>query len=99
MVPLEAVEAAIQEASDAADGAVAVTTVPDLKRGERLAVLYTEIGATPEQVCQKLGAGSMAKLWIPTPRDFAKVDEIPTLGVGKRDLRRLKELAAEKLPG
>ncbi|HEY2156998.1 MAG TPA: AMP-binding protein, partial [Isosphaeraceae bacterium] len=99
MVPLEAVEAAIQDATGAAEGAVAVTTVPDLKRGERLAVLYTDLGATPEQVCQKLGAGPMAKLWIPSPRDFAKVDEIPTLGVGKRDLRRLKELAAEKLPG
>ncbi len=98
MVPLEAVESAIQEMTGAAEGSLAVTTVPDLKRGERLVVLYTDLGATPEQVCQRLGAGPMAKLWIPSPRDFAQVDELPTLGVGKRDLRRLKELAAEKLP-
>ena len=31
--------------------------------------------------------------------DFVHVEEIPALGVGKRDLRRLKELAAEKLAG
>jgi acyl-[acyl-carrier-protein]-phospholipid O-acyltransferase/long-chain-fatty-acid--[acyl-carrier-protein] ligase len=99
MVPLEAVEAAIQEATGAGENAVAVTTVPDMKRGERLAVLYTDLSMTPDQVCHKLGAGPMAKLWIPSPRDFAKVDEIPCLAVGKRDLRRLKELAAEKVTG
>ncbi len=100
MVPLEGVEAAIQEAAGVADGAVAVTTVPDLKRGERLVVLYTDLGMTPEQVSQKLGAGLDAEALDPLGRaTSSKVDEIPYLGVGKRDLRRLKELAAEKLPG
>jgi acyl-[acyl-carrier-protein]-phospholipid O-acyltransferase / long-chain-fatty-acid--[acyl-carrier-protein] ligase len=74
-----------------------VTTVPDIKRGERIAVLDTDLGQTPEQVCQKLGAGSLAKLWIPSPRDFVKVEEIPCLAVGKRDLRKVREMAAEGL--
>ncbi len=99
MVPLEGVEAAIQEAAGVGEAAVAVTTVPDMKRGERLAVLYTDLGMTPEQLAQKLVAGPLPKLWVPSARDFLHVDEIPCLGVGKRDLRKLKELAAEKLPG
>jgi acyl-[acyl-carrier-protein]-phospholipid O-acyltransferase/long-chain-fatty-acid--[acyl-carrier-protein] ligase len=99
MVPLEGVEAAIQEAAGVSEAAVAVTTVPDAKRGERLAVLYTDLGMTPEQLSQKLVAGSMPKLWVPSVRDFVHVEEIPCLGVGKRDLRKLKELAAERLPG
>jgi acyl-[acyl-carrier-protein]-phospholipid O-acyltransferase/long-chain-fatty-acid--[acyl-carrier-protein] ligase len=99
MVPLEGVEAAIQEAAGVGEAAVAVTTVPDAKRGERLAVLYTDLGMTPEEVAQKLVAGSLPKLWVPSARDFVHVDELPCLGVGKRDLRRLKEMAAERLPG
>ncbi len=99
MVPLEGIEAAIQEAAGIGEEAVAVTTVPDANRGERLAVLYTDLGMTPEDVAQKLVAGALPKLWIPSARDFVHVDELPCLGVGKRDLRRLKEMAAERLPG
>jgi len=98
MVPLEGVEAAIQEAAGVGEAAVAVTTVPDPKRGERLAVLYTDLGSSPEAVHQKLAAGALPKLWLPSPRDYYRVEEIPCLGVGKRDLRRLKELAAELVP-
>lgn len=99
MVPLEGVETAIQEAAGVDEAAVAVTTVPDAKRGERLAVLFTDLRMTPEEVAQRLVAAELPKLWIPSARDFVHVDEIPCLGVGKRDLRRLKELAGERLPG
>jgi acyl-[acyl-carrier-protein]-phospholipid O-acyltransferase / long-chain-fatty-acid--[acyl-carrier-protein] ligase len=99
MIPLEGVEAALQEATGVGELALAVTTVPDPRRGERLVVLYTDMGMPPEAVYQRLSSGALPKLWLPATRDFVQVDEIPCLGVGKRDLRKLKELAAEKLPG
>ncbi len=39
---------------------------------------------------------SSPPLWIPSPDSFIQVDEIPILGTGKVDLRRLKELALAK---
>ena len=97
MVPLEAVEAAIHAASGVPDSAFAVSAVPDAKRGERLVVLHTELGMTPEELGRKLVAdGTLPRLWIPSANDFFAVGEIPVLGAGKRDLRRLKELAVER---
>ena len=99
MVPLDGVEAAISEAAGVAETAVAVVSVPDAKRGERLVVIHTDLGMPTEQVCQKLASGDLPKLWLPNAKDYLRVDEMPCLGVGKRDLRRLKEIAAERLGG
>jgi acyl-[acyl-carrier-protein]-phospholipid O-acyltransferase/long-chain-fatty-acid--[acyl-carrier-protein] ligase len=97
MVPLEAVEAAIQAASGVPAESFAASAVPDRKRGERLVVLYTDLGMTPEELYRKLLADAgLPRLWLPGANDFYTVEEIPTLGVGKRDLRRLKELATER---
>jgi acyl-[acyl-carrier-protein]-phospholipid O-acyltransferase/long-chain-fatty-acid--[acyl-carrier-protein] ligase len=97
MVPLDGVEIAVHEAAGGAEQAVAVTTVPDAKRGERVVVLYSDADLSPESVCQKLNAGSLPKLWLPSARDFVRVEEVPSLGPGKKDLRRIKEIAAERL--
>lgn len=97
MVPLDGVETAVQEAAGASDLAVAVVALPDAKRGERLAVIHTALDLSPEEICRRLTATSLPKLWLPGPRDFLLIDEMPCLGVGKRDLRRLREIAAERL--
>lgn len=75
---------------------VAVTAVPDDRKGERLVVLYTELDRSPEQTCRALAAQGLPNLWIPGTDSFFQVDEIPVLGTGKLDLRKLKELAIEK---
>ena len=72
---------------------VAVTAVPDPKKGERLVVLYTELARSPEQICRALAAGRLPPLWIPSPDSFHRVEAIPVLGTGKLDLSRLKDLA------
>jgi acyl-[acyl-carrier-protein]-phospholipid O-acyltransferase/long-chain-fatty-acid--[acyl-carrier-protein] ligase len=97
MVPLDGVESAIQDAAGVGPDAIAVTVVPDPKRGERLVVLYTDLGRPVEEVYQSLNASSLPKLWIPSSRDFFKIEVLPTLSVGKRDLRRIKEIALERL--
>jgi acyl-[acyl-carrier-protein]-phospholipid O-acyltransferase / long-chain-fatty-acid--[acyl-carrier-protein] ligase len=95
MVPHIRVEEAIAQVLnlDVDDLKMAVTSVPDPKKGERLVVLYTEIDQTPEQICRALAADVLPPLWIPSPDSFRRVETIPVLGTGKLDLKRLKELA------
>jgi acyl-[acyl-carrier-protein]-phospholipid O-acyltransferase / long-chain-fatty-acid--[acyl-carrier-protein] ligase len=95
MVPHIRIEEAIGEILklDEDEPKVVVTAVPDPKKGERLVVLYTELGQSPEQICQALVAGGLPPLWIPSPDSFRRVDAIPVLGTGKLDLRRVKDVA------
>jgi acyl-[acyl-carrier-protein]-phospholipid O-acyltransferase/long-chain-fatty-acid--[acyl-carrier-protein] ligase len=96
MVPHLGVESAIIEATGATEQNVAVTSLPDPRRGERLCVLHTDLGMPVEEVTKRLSAGSVPKLWIPGREDFIEVEEIPVLGTGKVDLRRLREIARER---
>jgi acyl-[acyl-carrier-protein]-phospholipid O-acyltransferase/long-chain-fatty-acid--[acyl-carrier-protein] ligase len=73
-----------------------VTAVPDEKKGEALAVLYRgelEVAAVRAGLAER----GTPNLWIPKPDYFFRVDEIPVLGTGKVDLRRIKALAAERV--
>jgi acyl-[acyl-carrier-protein]-phospholipid O-acyltransferase/long-chain-fatty-acid--[acyl-carrier-protein] ligase len=98
MVPHGAVETAVREAAGVGEDCVAVTALPDPKRGERLIVLYTDLGAPPEEIHRRLmTSGRLPKLWLPAVDDFVAVEEIPVLGTGKVDLRKLRELAAERV--
>jgi acyl-[acyl-carrier-protein]-phospholipid O-acyltransferase/long-chain-fatty-acid--[acyl-carrier-protein] ligase len=100
MVPHMAVESAILEALGTSEPCVAVTALPDPKRGERLCVLHTpEMQATPEEVVRRLHATELPRLWIPSADEFFAVESIPVLGTGKVDLRRLREIAAERSGG
>jgi acyl-[acyl-carrier-protein]-phospholipid O-acyltransferase / long-chain-fatty-acid--[acyl-carrier-protein] ligase len=93
MVPHLAIESAIVGVTGVDENCVAVTGVPDPKHGERLFVLYTDLGMTPAEVQKRLTDGPLPKVWIPSPRDFIHVDEIPITPTGKVDLRRLKDIA------
>jgi acyl-[acyl-carrier-protein]-phospholipid O-acyltransferase/long-chain-fatty-acid--[acyl-carrier-protein] ligase len=99
MVPHLAIESAIIEATGVDENHVAVTGVPDPKHGERLCVLYTDLGISPAEVQQKLTAGQLPKVWVPSPRDFIRIDEIPITSTGKVDLRRLKDIALNQGSG
>ena len=96
MVPHIRVEEAIAKvlALGEDDLKMVVTAVPDPKKGERLVVLYTELGQNPEAICRALAAGGLPPLWIPSPDSFRRVPTIPTLGTGKLDLKRVKDVAA-----
>ncbi len=98
MVPHIRVEEAIAQVLklDEDELKIAVTSVPDAKKGERLVVLYTELSQSPEEICRALAAGGLPSLWIPSHDSFRRVDEIPVLGTGKLDLRHLKDLALDE---
>jgi acyl-[acyl-carrier-protein]-phospholipid O-acyltransferase/long-chain-fatty-acid--[acyl-carrier-protein] ligase len=97
MVPHHAVESAIAGVAGISEAAVAVTSLPDPKRGERLVVLHTGLPLTPEAVCARLAEGDTPRLWIPSASDFLEVEALPVLGTGKLDLREIRRLAEARL--
>ena len=98
MAPLEKIEEDMHAVLGATDRLLAVTSVPDLKKGERLIVLHLPCLPIPvADLTTKLGQRGLPKLWIPDDRDFYAVSELPLLGSGKLDLRKLKQLALEKV--
>jgi len=72
---------------------LAVTAVPDEKKGERLVVIYTK-GATDAETLQRhMSESALPNLWKPGRDCYIEVDCLPILGSGKLDLKRLKEIA------
>lgn len=74
---------------------VAVTAVPDSKKGERLIVLHQQIDKTVDEIITDLKDAGLPNLFIPGRDAFYQVDTIPLLGTGKLDLKGAKDLALE----
>lgn len=97
MVPHIQIEEAITQFVGDNEGqiSVAVTSVPDEKKGERLIVLHTEISKTPAEITKALSEIGLPNLFIPSQDSFIKVEAIPILGTGKLDLRGLQQMAKD----
>jgi len=99
MVPHLRIEETLAEVlglQDEEEIQLVVTGVPDPKKGERVVVLHTGLGISPDEGCRRLAGAGLPPLWIPSPDSFCQVDAIPILGTGKLDLKQVKELAMEK---
>jgi acyl-[acyl-carrier-protein]-phospholipid O-acyltransferase/long-chain-fatty-acid--[acyl-carrier-protein] ligase len=96
MIPLVRVEEALHEAAAADTVRFAVTTIPDERKGEQLAVLHTVDESGLDELLAKLSATGLPNLFIPKRNRFFRVETLPMLGSGKLDLRALKEIAAER---
>jgi acyl-[acyl-carrier-protein]-phospholipid O-acyltransferase/long-chain-fatty-acid--[acyl-carrier-protein] ligase len=70
--------------------------VPDGKKGERLVVLHTLAPDALKRVLEKLSGSGLPNLWIPRANQFFHLEELPYLGSGKLDLRRVHEVAVER---
>ncbi|MGA1871183.1 MAG: acyl-[ACP]--phospholipid O-acyltransferase [bacterium] len=93
MVPHLKVEEEIHAILNKKDEQVcAVTSVSDEKKGEALAVLYKG-DIDIDYLYDALNKSSLPKLWIPKKTAFFQVEEIPILGSGKLDLKKIKERA------
>lgn len=96
MVPhirIEEAIAALLPPSDVETPRVAVTAVPDPKKGERLVVLHTGLPLPPDQIAPKLAEQGLPPLWIPSADSYFQVEAIPLLGTGKLDLKQMREMA------
>ena len=95
MVPHIKIEDQLHELAAATEQWFAVSGVPDGKKGERLVVLHTLTQDAVEPIIEKLSTTGLPNLWMPRRSDFFHVDELPLLGTGKLDLRRIREIAAQ----
>jgi acyl-[acyl-carrier-protein]-phospholipid O-acyltransferase / long-chain-fatty-acid--[acyl-carrier-protein] ligase len=98
MVPHIKVEEQLHELAGATDQRFVVTAVPDGKKGERLVVLHTFPSEELQPVLERLGESGLPNLWTPRPNQFFFVEQLPHLGTGKLDLRRIREMALEYSP-
>jgi len=72
---------------------VAVTAVPDPRKGERLVVVHTAIPLTGAQIGAQLRQSGLPPLYIPSPESFFAVEQIPVLPTGKIDLGSVHAIA------
>jgi acyl-[acyl-carrier-protein]-phospholipid O-acyltransferase / long-chain-fatty-acid--[acyl-carrier-protein] ligase len=98
MVPHIKIEEKLQELADRTEQCFAVTGVPDGKKGERLVVLHTLKPDELKPVLEHLGSSGLPNLWVPRANQFFSVEELPHLGSGKLDFRRVHEFAAGLSP-
>ena len=99
MVPHQRVEDEIHNLLGTTDRIVAVTGVPDEKKGERLIVLHTKLETSAiTDLTTRLATSGLPNLWLPDDRAFFEIPEMPVLGSGKLDLQRLKKLTQELVP-
>lgn len=96
MVPLERLEEELHDLYGGGDRVLAVAAVPDEKRGERLVVLVLPAAAEAlGGLLDALPLRGIPNLWVPDTRDCYEVPELPALGSGKLDLKRVGEVARE----
>jgi acyl-[acyl-carrier-protein]-phospholipid O-acyltransferase/long-chain-fatty-acid--[acyl-carrier-protein] ligase len=98
MVPMDLVDEKLMEALQDIVGAdhdheLAVAKVSDKTRGERLVLLYTSLPCAPRELVDRVT--DLPALFKPKERNAYEVDELPVLGTGKRDLKKLAQLAEQ----
>jgi acyl-[acyl-carrier-protein]-phospholipid O-acyltransferase/long-chain-fatty-acid--[acyl-carrier-protein] ligase len=93
MVPHIRVEETLHELIGADGQVLAVTAIPDEKKGERLVVIHTLKDEALKDLLEKLAKSDLLALWKPRPDQFIYVEKLPYLGTGKLDLRKLREIA------
>ena len=98
MVPHVKIEEILNDAAgmNQEDGLLlAVTAVPDKRKGERLIVLHLELSPSVDELRQALSDAGEPNINIPSADSFRQVEELPILGTGKVDLKGIKQMALE----
>lgn len=95
MIPHGKVEELLHQLLGLTEQALAVVSLPDEKKGEKLVVLHTLYEGQVTVLHEKLKQSGMPNLWIPDSGAFHRIEAIPVLGSGKMDLRTLRTLAEQ----
>jgi len=93
MVPHTGVEEKILTLLETDETVIAVTGIPDEKKGEQLALIYTDAAGTAESLQALIAGADIPNLWKPAAKNYIHVEEIPVLGTGKMDLKAIKDIA------
>lgn len=98
MVPHQRIEDELHEIMGESERLFAVTSVPDERKGERLAVVHIlEDESAIDGFREKLAEAGLPNIWIPRQDMYFKVNEIPILGTGKIDLAGIRVVAKERV--
>jgi acyl-[acyl-carrier-protein]-phospholipid O-acyltransferase/long-chain-fatty-acid--[acyl-carrier-protein] ligase len=95
MVPHMTIEETVLKGLGTAESVVAVTSVPDDKKGEQLVILYDKEKVDADALNYILAESGLPKLYIPKKDNLIAVDAIPHLGSGKLDMMKLKQIVKE----
>lgn len=95
MVPHMAAEELLASRLKLEELALAVTAVPDEKKGERLALLYTGAAGDPKRFKELLDQSDLPNLWCPAEAMFFRVDSLPLTATGKLDVKKVRQVALE----
>jgi acyl-[acyl-carrier-protein]-phospholipid O-acyltransferase/long-chain-fatty-acid--[acyl-carrier-protein] ligase len=95
MVPHMTIEEVCLKGLHINEPVVAVTSVPDAKKGEQLVILFEKEKVDVDALYYVLAESGLPKLYIPKRENIIGVDEIPHLGSGKLDMMKLRQMAAE----
>jgi len=95
MVPHMAVEEKILHRLGAVGQVLFVTASPDDKKGEQLVAFYTDEAGDADNLYRIVSESDLPNLWRPRRENLVRIEAMPTLGSGKLDLKKLKEMALE----
>jgi len=90
MISLGAVEEEVSRVLDNKEVEVAAIALPDAKKGEKIVLLFSG-KLDPATIRQKLIENKLNSLMLPD--SIIRVDNMPKLGSGKKNLAKAKELA------
>lgn len=94
MISHGAIEKALQEALELNSEQFAVIAIEDERKGEKLCVLHTDPKLTESAIRETLKTLEIPNLWKPNPRNWNYIEQLPLLGTGKLNYRKMKELAS-----
>ena len=95
MVPHIGVEQAYLEGLGTHEQVVAVTSIPDSKKGEILVVLYSDQAGTADKLHEIITGSTLPNICKPKRDNYIRVESMPTLGSGKLDVMKLRKFALE----
>ncbi len=95
MVPHLAVEERLLEALGSVHHVLAVTGVPDERKGEQLVLLHTPEAGNADSLRELIDACDIPNLWKPRRENIIEIAAIPTLGSGKLDLKGIRQAALD----
>jgi acyl-[acyl-carrier-protein]-phospholipid O-acyltransferase/long-chain-fatty-acid--[acyl-carrier-protein] ligase len=93
MVPHLAIEEELHRRLGSSGQVLAIASVPDERKGEKLVLLYTDEAGDAVRVAQAVESADLPNLWKPGREACHRIEALPVLGTGKIDLRSLKEMA------
>ncbi len=94
MVPHLRIEDAINKILGGNHSCV-VTSVPDDYKGERIVAFHTSREIRKDDLWKGLCETDLPRIWIPKQEHIRFIEEIPLLGTGKVDLKRVKAIACK----